>query len=49
MNLLYKGIDNPMSISVPGFSAADVNISAPGLRLTSKGGGNYIAKVPSST
>jgi gliding motility-associated protein GldM len=49
MNLLYKGIDNPMSISVPGFSAADVKISAPGIRLSNKGGGNYNAKVPAST
>ena len=49
MNLLYKGIDNPMSISVPGFSASDVQISAPGLNLTSQGGGLYNAKVPSST
>lgn len=49
MNLLYKGIDNPMSISVPGFAASDVKISAPGLNLTSIGGGLYNAKVPSST
>ncbi|PCJ66502.1 MAG: hypothetical protein COA58_06915 [Bacteroidetes bacterium] len=49
MNLLYKGIDNPMSISVPGFAAADVKISAPGLNLKSLGGGKYNAKVPSST
>ena len=49
MNLLYKGIDNPMSISVPGFAASEVKISAPGLRLTSLGGGKYNAKVPSST
>jgi gliding motility-associated protein GldM len=49
MNLLYKGIDNPMSISVPGFAASDVQISAPGLNLKSLGGGKYNAKVPSST
>ncbi len=49
MNLLYKGIDNPMSISVPGFSSADVKISAPGINLRSKGGGLYNAKVPKST
>ena len=49
MNLLYKGIDNPMSISVPGFAASDVKISAPGLKLVSKGGGLYNATVPSST
>ncbi|MDC0105052.1 gliding motility protein GldM [Bacteroidia bacterium] len=49
MNLLYKGINNPMSISVPGFSAKDVQISAPGIKLVSKGGGLYNATVPSST
>ena len=49
MNLLYKGIDNPMSISVPGFAASEVRISAPGLNLNSLGGGKYNAKVPSST
>lgn len=49
MNLLYKGIDNPMSISVPGFAASEVKISAPGLNLQSLGGGNYNAKVPAST
>ena len=49
MNLLYKGIDNPMSISVPGFAASEVKISAPGLRLKSMGGGKYNAKVPAST
>jgi len=49
MNLLYKGIDNPMSISVPGFAASEVKISAPGLNLKSLGGGKYNAKVPSST
>lgn len=49
MNLLYKGIDNPMSISVPGFAASDVQISAPGLTLKSLGGGMYNARVPAST
>ncbi len=49
MNLLYKGIDNPMSISVPGFAASDVNISAPGLSLRPLGGGLYNVKVKSST
>ena len=49
MNLLYKGIDNPMSISVPGFAASDVKVSAPGLNLKSLGGGKYNAKVPSKT
>jgi hypothetical protein len=38
-----------MSISVPGFAASDVQISAPGLNLKSMGGGKYNARVPSST
>jgi gliding motility-associated protein GldM len=46
MNLLYVGLDNPMSISVPGFSASDVKVSASaGLSLTPQGGGKYNAKV----
>ncbi len=49
MNLLYKGIDNPMSISVPGFAASEVKVSAPGINLVSKGGGVYNATVPAST
>lgn len=49
MNLLYVGLDNPMSISVPGFSASDMNVSTSGgLRLTSAGGGLYNAKVDGS-
>jgi GldM C-terminal domain. len=38
-----------MSISVPGFAASEVKISAPGLNLQSLGGGKYNAKVPAST
>jgi hypothetical protein len=38
-----------MSISVPGFAASEVRISAPGLNLKSLGGGKYNAKVPNST
>lgn len=46
MNLLYVGLDNPMSISVPGFSASDVKVSgSAGLSLSSQGGGKYNAKV----
>jgi gliding motility-associated protein GldM len=49
MNLLYKGIDNPMSISVPGFAANDVKIFAPGLNLKSLGGGLYNTTVQANT
>jgi gliding motility-associated protein GldM len=49
MNLLYVGLDNPMSISVPGFSASDVKVSTSGgLSLTSQAGGKYNAKVDGS-
>ncbi|MBR9860446.1 gliding motility protein GldM [bacterium] len=49
MNLLYVGLDNPMSVSVPGFSASDVIVSpTAGLSLSSQGGGKYNAKVDGS-
>lgn len=49
MNLLYVGLNNPMSISVPGFSASDVNVSASGgISLSNQGGGKYNAKVDGS-
>ncbi|MFY0643573.1 MAG: gliding motility protein GldM [Bacteroidia bacterium] len=47
MNLLYVGLDNPMSISVPGFT--DIRVSSSGgLSLSNKGGGSYNAKVDGS-
>jgi gliding motility-associated protein GldM len=47
MNVLYVGLDNPMSISVPGVTAANTNVSAgAGLTLSkASGDGKYIAKV----
>jgi gliding motility-associated protein GldM len=44
MNMLYIGLDNPLSISVPGFSPSDVIVSGKGVRLTGSGG-KRIAKV----
>jgi gliding motility-associated protein GldM len=49
MNLLYVGLNNPMSISVPGFSASDVQVSSSGgITLSNQGGGKYNAKVDGS-
>ena len=46
MNVLYVGVDNPLSVSVSGVSSNQVQVSGPGLNL-SGGGGKYVAK-PSS-
>ena len=32
MNVVYRGIENPISVSIPGVSSNDVNASAPGMR-----------------
>jgi gliding motility-associated protein GldM len=40
MNVVYIGVDNPMTISFPGISANNVTASAPG--LTSVGNGKYM-------
>jgi gliding motility-associated protein GldM len=46
MNVLYIGVDNPMSISVPGVSSDKVRASISGGGSLSGGaGGKYIAKV----
>jgi len=45
MNVLYIGVDNPLSVSVPGFGPDKVSASIPGATMRSKGGGKYIAKV----
>ena len=42
MNVVYRGLPNPISISVPGVGAKNVNASAPG--LSNKGGGKYMMK-----
>ncbi len=38
MNVVYRGLDNPMTISFAGISADKVNASAPGLTKSSKPG-----------
>lgn len=43
MNVLYAGYDNPMSVSVPGIAAGQLQVSMTGGTLTPKGDGKYIA------
>lgn len=45
MNLFYVGLDNPVSISVPGFSAQDVSVSISSGGRISGSNGNYMVKV----
>tara|TARA_R110002074_G_scaffold393471_1_gene579938 strand:- start:16145 stop:17704 length:1560 start_codon:yes stop_codon:yes gene_type:complete len=40
MNVVYRGVSNPMSISIPGIANNKVNASAPGLK--SIGGSKYV-------
>ncbi len=47
MNVLYVGVENPLSISVPGVSSDKVQVSPSNCTLSSQGKGNYIAKVTS--
>jgi gliding motility-associated protein GldM len=42
MNVVYRGVPNPISISVPGVSSNKVNASAPG--LTKVGDGKFMLK-----
>jgi gliding motility-associated protein GldM len=45
MNVLYIGIPNPISISVPGFAPKDITPSMVGGSLVSDGRGNYNANL----
>lgn len=44
MNVLYAGYDNPMSVSVPGVAANQLQVSMSGGGLTPKGDGKFIAR-----
>ena len=48
MNLFYVGLDNPVSISVPGFSAADLRVSMNGGGRVSGSNGRYNVVVDGS-
>jgi gliding motility-associated protein GldM len=41
MNVLYRGVENPVSISVPGVSSNKITVSAPGAKVRSLGNGRY--------
>lgn len=43
MNVLYRGVDNPLEISVPGVDPSNLEVSGPG--VSAKGDGSYIADV----
>jgi len=43
MNVVYRGVDNPMSISIPGVPDHKVKVSAPGLKKV--GNGKYVMNV----
>lgn len=43
LNIIYKGYDNPFSISVPGVSSEKIHVSCPGASV-SKNGANWIIK-----
>src|SRR5690606_34264354 len=49
MNVLYRGIDNPIAISVPGVSADALNPSISTGTLTKQPDGTYIARVKSGS
>ncbi len=43
MNVVYRGVDNPLSISIPGVPDNKISVSAPGLKKV--GTGKYIMNV----
>jgi gliding motility-associated protein GldM len=45
MNVLYIGVDNPISISAPGVPVETLKIAGSGVSLSAKGNGKYIARV----
>jgi gliding motility-associated protein GldM len=42
MNVVYRGLDNPISVSLPGVSSRDLDVNASGGKLTSSGSGYMI-------
>jgi gliding motility-associated protein GldM len=47
MNVLYIGVANPISVSVPGFAPKDVSVTMQGGSISPDGKGGYNAKVVS--
>lgn len=44
MNVVYRGIDNPITVSMPGVPENNISASAPGHSFTKKSGSTYILK-----
>ena len=47
MNVMYIGVDNPLSISAPGVPAESLKLTGSGVTLSSRGSGKYSARVTS--
>lgn len=45
MNVMYIGVDNPITLSASGYNIEDVSLSVPGASLSTTGKGHYIATV----
>lgn len=41
MNVFYRGVSNPVEVSVPGVDPSQLQVSMTGGSISSKGGGNY--------
>ncbi len=48
LNVIYAGVDNPFSVSAPGFSLESVKASISGGSMSPSGAGKYIVRVPGS-
>ena len=46
MNVVYRGLDNPISVSMPGVSSNKIHVSATG--LSPKGNGSFIMRPPAA-
>lgn len=44
LNIMYKGVDNEMSVSAPGMKSEDLVVAAPGCSIQPKGDGKFIIK-----
>lgn len=49
MNVVYRGLRNPISVSLPGVGSGSLNVSATGGRLTKKGNGYEIVPGAANT
>lgn len=45
MNVFYKGVDNPVDVSVPGFSADKIRPSISAGSITKASGGGYVVRI----